>query len=109
MTRAEKDLAAVSAADRGLAGLLRLARAFEALDQRLQPLLPEPARGRIQVACIEGDTLVLAAASPTWSSRARLEAPRLLEAAAQIWPTPLRHTRIIVTHLATESIGRGKP
>lgn len=92
----EKDLASVSSGHRGLAGLLRQARAFDALDARLQPLLPENARGKIRVACIEGETLVLAATSPTWSSRARLEAPTLLEAAASLWPTPLKNTRVIV-------------
>ena len=92
----EKDLNAISSAHRGLSGMLRQARAFEALDARLQPLLPDNARGHIRVACVEGDTLILAATSPTWSSRARLEAPTLLEAAASLWPTPLKSTRIIV-------------
>ncbi|TVQ34615.1 MAG: DUF721 domain-containing protein [Wenzhouxiangella sp.] len=102
----EKDVGMVSAGHRGLAGLLRRARAFEALDARLQPLLPENARGQIRVACVEGETLVLAATSPAWSSRARLEAPRLLEAAADLWPTELRSTRVIVTPLNLEPVTR---
>ncbi len=97
MTRGhEKDVTTISSSHRGLSGVLRQARAFEALDQRLQLLLPESDRGHIRVACVEGETLVLAATSPTWSSRARLHALALLEAAASLWPTPLTKTRIIV-------------
>ena len=95
--RAEKSL---SDALTGSTTLKRLARAqqiFEALDRQLQPLLPAAARGKVCVACVQGTTLVLAAASSTWAVRARLEADGLLEAARAVWPEPLDRVQVIVS------------
>ncbi len=93
---AEKKPAQIASDDRGLATLLRVGRVFDELDRRLQSSLPESSRGHIRVACVDGDCLVLTAESSAWASRARLEAETLLQAARQIWPENLRHTRIIV-------------
>ncbi len=94
--RGEKSVSAVASDDRRMASLLRASGAFEALDSRLQTHLGEAARGNIRVACVDGNCLVLAAASPAWASRARLEAENLLDQAKQIWPGELTKTRIIV-------------
>lgn len=92
----EKDLTSIVGSDRGLSTLLRAGRMFDELDRRLQPKLPESARGRIQVACVDGDCLVLSAESSAWGTRARLFAPELLEAAREVWPKELRTWRVIV-------------
>lgn len=94
--RNERQAGDVAAGDRHLASLMRTAGIFERLDQTLQPLLPASDRGHIRLACIEEDTLVLAADSPAWATRARLAAPDWLAAAAELWPTELRRTRVIV-------------
>ena len=85
------------AGDRGgSARALRQARAYLALNTRLQARIPENARSRIAIACVEGDCLVIAAASPASASQARLLADSLLEAARDHWPDSLTRTRIIV-------------
>ncbi|MFO7764524.1 MAG: DciA family protein [Wenzhouxiangellaceae bacterium] len=85
------------AGDRGGPGrALRQAQAFLALNARLRERIPENARGRIAVACIEGDCLVIAAASSARASQARLLADSLLEAAQRHWPGKLARTRVIV-------------
>lgn len=85
------------AGDRGEPGrALRQAQAFLALNARLRERIPENARGRIAVACVEGDCLVIAAASSAHASQARLLADSLLEAAQQHWPEKLTRTRVIV-------------
>jgi hypothetical protein len=94
--RQEKNANQIAGEDRRLATLMRAAGAFEALDRRIQPVLPESARGHIRVACVEDDCLVVAADSPAWASRARLQAVSILEAARQIWPDELTRARIIV-------------
>lgn len=86
----------VSASD-PLQRLVRAQRVFEALDKKIQPMLSESARGRIRVACVDNSTLVLAAASSAWASRARLEADRALETARTIWPEELTGVRVIVS------------
>jgi len=75
---------------------MRTAGIFERLDKTLQPLLPPADRGHIRLACVEDETLVLAADSPAWATKARLSAAQLLAAANELWPKPLRRTRIIV-------------
>ncbi len=94
--RLEKSLDQVAGDDRRLNMLLKAGRLFEELDRAVQPALPESARGMIQVACIEDDCLVLAAASPAWASRARLLAETLLAEANRHLPDPLKRTRVIV-------------
>lgn len=95
-SRSEKDLASIVGNNRELSTLLRAGRMFDELDRRLQPMLPESLRGKVQVACVDEDVLVLAAESSAWGSRARLHASELLEAARQIWPNELTSWRVIV-------------
>ena len=75
---------------------LRQARAYLALNARLQALIPESARGRIAIACVEDDCLVIAAASSASASQARLLTDSLLDAARHYWPDRLTRARIIV-------------
>ncbi len=95
--RAEKEIEQISGQDRGLERLLRVARIYEALDRRVRPALSEALREHVSVACVESDCLVLAADSPAWATRARLEAPDALQAAREVWPDTLRKTRVIVS------------
>ena len=80
----------------GLGSAIRQAEAFIELNQRIQPALPADVRESIRVACIEGDCLVIAAASSVWATRARMLAEDMLAAANQLWPQPLKTTRVIV-------------
>lgn len=93
---AERSLERIASEDLGLSRLLELARGFEALDARLQARLPESMRGHVRLACIEGECLVLAAASPAWASRARLTADELLAEANRHVDGRLARTRVIV-------------
>ncbi len=89
----------VDAIARGAGGLgraLRRAEAYLALNARLADLIPERARGDILIACVEGDCLVIAAASSARATQARLLADTLLEAARKYWPGELARSRIIV-------------
>ena len=74
MDRPEHSASEIASQDRRLSALMRAAKAFEALDARIQPALSERARGQVRVACVDGDTLVLSAASAAWATLARLEA-----------------------------------
>ncbi|NBB92924.1 MAG: DUF721 domain-containing protein [Gammaproteobacteria bacterium] len=94
--RTERDLDQISSGDDGLARLLSTARALDRLDARLRPVLPGSMREHIGVACIEGRTLVLAATSPAWASRARLMAGDLLKEANRQLDERLEGTRVIV-------------
>ncbi len=104
--KSEKSLHQVVGGNRGLDKLLKAGRLFEELDRVVQPILPEQARGRIQVACIEEDCLVLAAASPAWASRARLLADTALAEANRHLPDPLKRTRVIVAEGLPDPFGR---
>jgi len=81
----------------GLGQVLRRAEAYMALNARLVELIPEPARGEIMVACVDGDCLVIAAGSSARATQARLLADSLLEAARRHWPEKLARSRVIVT------------
>ncbi len=81
----------------GLAAALRHAENYMALNRRLSPLLPPEMRGRLGVACIEHDCMILAAATPELATRARLMSRELLASARRWWPSPLTRSRIIVT------------
>jgi hypothetical protein len=94
--RAERDIEQISEADGGLGRLLATARALERLDAHLQSTLPARLRGQVRLACIEGKTLVLAASSPAWASRARLLADDMLREANRQLDEPLTSTRVIV-------------
>lgn len=93
---AEKPLSDLVSSARPLERVLRAQRQFEALDHAIQSGLSETIRGRLRVACVDQDTLVLAAQSSAWASRARLEANAVLAAARVLWPAPLRQVRVIV-------------
>lgn len=67
-----------------------------ALNARVREAIPENARGEIGIACVEGDCLVIAAASAARATQARLLAGSLLEAAGNHWPETLARTRVIV-------------
>jgi len=81
----------------GLGQALRRAEAYVALNARLIELIPERARDEIMVACIDGDCLVIAAASSARATQARLLASDLLQAARRHWPEQLARSRVIVT------------
>jgi len=80
----------------GLSQALRRAEAYIALNARLADLIPERARGEIMIACVDGDCLVIAAASSARAAQARLLATSLLEAAQKHWPGKLSRSRVIV-------------
>lgn len=87
---------AVLNGNRSLAALLRAGKAFDELEKRLRPHMSEISRETVRVACVEGDTLILSVTTPAWATRARMEAPRLLQEAQAIWPTPLRQFQVII-------------
>lgn len=87
---------AIARAPGGLGQTLRRAESYLALNHRLREQIPEKARGEIGVACVDGDCLVIAAASPARATQARLLAGSLLEAARGYWPEPLERTSVIV-------------
>lgn len=93
---AEKSLRDAISGASPLKRLLRAERLFAALDAQIQPHLSELARGQLRVACVQDETLVLAAQSSAWATRARLEAPTALTAAQQLWPAPISKVRVIV-------------
>lgn len=88
---------AIARAQGGLGQALRRAEAYLALNGRLADLIPENARSEIMVACVDGDCLVIAAASSARAAQARLLATSLLQAARQHWPGHLARSRVIVT------------
>lgn len=87
---------AIARGQGGLGQALRRAEAYIALNARLAELIPESARGQIMVACVDGDCLVIAAASSARATQARLLADSLLEAARRHWPGELARSRIVV-------------
>lgn len=100
---AERSLEQITGRHRGLGRLLERARDFDRLDREIQAQLPDSMRGRIRVACIEDDCLVLAAAGPAWASRARLMADELLNETNRHLPKPLSRTRVVVVPTMTEA------
>lgn len=94
--RHERGISDVSERSEGLARVLATARALDRLDASLRQVLPGSMRENIGLACIEGKTLVLAATSPAWASRARLMADDLLREANRQLDERLEGTRVIV-------------
>jgi len=94
--RHEREISEVSDSHDGLGRLLATARALDRLDATLRQVLPGSMREHIGLACIEGKTLVLAATSPAWASRARLMADDLLKEANRQMDERLEGTRVIV-------------
>jgi len=95
--RLEKRAGEIAGGDRRMARLMRLASLFEKVDEHIQPLLPESARGHIRVSCIQDDCLVLAAESPAWASRARLLADSLLTEVNRHLPKPVKRIKVVVS------------
>ncbi len=95
-TPAEKTLNQVLDGSGKLAQLMRAQRQFDALDRAVKPALAEWCRNHLRVACVEGETLVLAVQSSAWAARARLEADTALAAARRLWPGALTRARVIV-------------
>ncbi|MBY6205172.1 DciA family protein [Halomonas denitrificans] len=91
-----RDVREIARSASGLQQALRRAETYLALNARLAPALPEPLRAHLRVACIEGETLVLAAGSPAWATQARMHQASLLEVAKALWPQPLANVRVIV-------------
>ena len=99
---------------------------LQQLNGILQKILPEPLAQHCQVANIHDDThtnnkyntdrlqqknhhsrktysktLVLAASSPSWSSRLRFQVPVILKALQQDYELPVQHIRILISqHLS---------
>lgn len=94
--RTERAVAEISEQHEGLSRLLATARALDRLDARLRQFLPGNMRDHIGLASIEGETLVLAASTPAWASRARLMADDLLREAKRCSEVDLRAARVIV-------------
>ena len=93
----EKQPLAIAGASSALQRLLRAQSLYQALDDRIQTMLPADAKGKIQIACVDQQTLVIACESSAWAARARLEAETILEAAKALWPEDLIRTRVIVS------------
>lgn len=93
---AERSVEQITGRHRGLGRLMETAREFDRLDRKIQAQLPDSMRGRIRLACIEDDCLVLAAAGPAWASRARLMAGELLDVTNRQLDGQLKRTRVIV-------------
>lgn len=80
----------------GIGQALRRAEAYLSLNARLREKIPQNARGAIAVACVDGDCLVIAAASSARATQARLLASALLDEAQVHWPEKLNRTRVII-------------
>ncbi|MDT8438225.1 MAG: DciA family protein [Wenzhouxiangellaceae bacterium] len=100
MSRAKQPRArradAIAGSDGQLAALLRQTRAWLALNQRLADVFPANGNGEIGIARVDGDCLVIAAASPARATQARNLAGRLLAEARRHWPGELTRARVIV-------------
>jgi len=94
--RHEREISQVTEGNQALSRVLATARALDRLDASLRQVLPGSMREHIGLACIEGKTLVLAATSPAWASRARLMAEDLLKEANRQLDERLEGTRVIV-------------
>lgn len=99
---------------------------LQQLNEILQKILPEPLAQHCQVANIHADThannkhntdtpqqknrhlreinsktLILAASSPSWSSRLRFQVPEILKTLQQDYELPVKHIRILISqHLS---------
>lgn len=84
---------------------------LQQLTNILQSILPEPLARHCKVANIHphSKTIVLAASSPVWSSRLRFHSPRILKALQQDYQLPFYRSRILVSKVEPEDIGRIRP
>jgi len=72
------------------------AEACAALNRKLADLIPADARTELGVVRVEHDCLVIAAASGSRAAQARRLSGELIRAAGQLWPSPIRRSRIFV-------------
>ncbi|MEM1081422.1 MAG: DciA family protein [Pseudomonadota bacterium] len=97
----------------GLGSAIRQANAFQALNERILPRLPESLRLHVRVACIEQGVLMLAAESSAWLTQARLYSDSILEAARDLWPQAIHRVELFVATeaflIAREWSTRGQP
>lgn len=80
----------------GLGSAMRQAEAYLELNRRIQPSLPPDVRENVRIACVEGDCLMIAAASPVWATRARMLANDILNATNRLWPRPLKSAQVFI-------------
>lgn len=84
---------------------------LQQLTNILQNILPEPLAQHCKVANIHhhSKTIVLAASSPVWSSRLRFHSPRILKTLQQDYQLPFYRSRILVSKVEPEDVGRVYP
>ena len=84
---------------------------LQQLTNILQNILPEPLAQHCKVANIHphSKTIVLAASSPAWSSRLRFHSPRILKTLQQDYQLPFYRSRILVSKINPEDVGRVRP
>lgn len=91
--------------------LIEQTQILQQLTNILQNILPEPLAQHCKVANIHphSRTIVLAASSPVWSSRLRFHSPRILKAMQQDYQLPFYRSRILVSKIRPEEVGRIRP
>jgi len=96
-SRPAREVDAIAGGDQRLGSLMRAAQACLAMNRRLADVFPDTAtRREIAIARIDGDCLVIAAASPARATQALLLAETLRQRADALWPQPIRRTRVVV-------------
>jgi hypothetical protein len=98
--KAEKSIQSLTGAQRPknsmLSQLLRRTECYEAMEAQIQGAISTRLQGQIQVACVEGEQLIVAVPSSAWVARARLEAQAMIKAAQGVWDGPLSEVKVIV-------------
>lgn len=80
---------------------VRRALWLDALDQRLRPVLPPGLAAHVQLANVDGNTLVYLVDAPAWHARLRMASTDLIDAARSIG--------LGVTHLTIKTRREPKP
>ncbi|MGJ8668167.1 MAG: DciA family protein [Oceanococcus sp.] len=62
----------------------------------IESRLPKAFIGHVQVACIDGDSLVLCTDSPLWSSDLRYRSALILKSVNSCYQLKLQHCKILV-------------
>ena len=89
--------------------LLHRAQAFERLHQLAAADLPEELARHTRLACIRDDTLIIAADSAAWATRARLLGDLWLAAVQQYWPGSIRQLKFRVQQPRLETTVEARP
>lgn len=76
--------------------LLHRAQAFERLHQLAAAALPEDLARHTRLACVRDETLIIAADSAAWATRARLQGDLWLDTVRQYWPGSIRQLKFRV-------------